>query len=160
MIRFHKTCDAAVYAFIESVRAEAERGLVDWHIALFAEDTPGWNTIVIHPGEVSDLSAEITWGANRMARILGAPAAAIVSEGGTDGAVVRVERRGSPHVLEYRLGRGGRPLVAEPIVHSQELLPGGDRREGWGWQDHDSLELDSEMLSGPSDERLCEGEEL
>jgi len=93
-----------------------------------------------------------------MARILDASAAAFVDEG-EDGAVVRIERRGSRHVLVYRLGRGERALVAEPQRHAQELLPGGNRDEGWGWQDHDSLKLDHELCRGPGVEHVCEGEE-
>ncbi len=150
MSDYHDTCEAAVLAFIASMKDEAKRGRVSWRIALFAEDAAGWRTITIDPSGQNDLDALIIWSANRMARILRAPVAAFADEDRDGGGVVFVERRGATHADVYRLGRSATPVPKpEKVQMTFELVPGGDPDEGWGWQDHDSLELELEL---PHDE--------
>lgn len=150
MSNIHKTCDAAIREFIESVRVEAKRGPVAWRIVLFAEDAAGWRTITIDPSGQNDLDALIIWSANRMARILRAPVAAFADEHRDGGGVVFVERRGATHAEVYRLGPSATSVPKpEKVQMTFEIVPGGDPDEGWGWQDHDSLELELEPPEAP-----------
>jgi hypothetical protein len=154
---FHPTCDDAISAFVALTREAARRGRLPWRIALFAEDTAGWRTIVFEPGDFNDLDADIVWAANRAARILKASAAAFVNDG-AEGAVVCVERARSRRLVEYQLGRGEHPPIVRSVDQAQELLPGGRRDVGLGWQDHDSLKMKLEMGRAPIGYDICEGE--
>lgn len=150
MSDYRRSCNEAVQAFVASVKDEAKRGSVAWRIALFVEDTAGWRTITIDPCGQNDLDAEIIWSANRMARILRAPVAAFADEHRDGGGVVFVERRGATHAEVYRLSPSATSVPKpEKVQMTFEVVPGGDPDEGWGWQDHDSLELDLEL---PHDE--------
>jgi hypothetical protein len=113
-------------------------------IALFTKDTAGWRTVELDLGGENDLDADLIWAMNRMARIVGAEAAAFVGERNLDGktvscACVMVERRGAAMLEVHRLGRGEGDETAHE-AGAFEIVPGGSD-EGWGrTQDHDGLE--------------------
>jgi hypothetical protein len=141
-IPFTDSLEESLAAFITEVRREASRGPVRWRIALFAKDTHGWRTVVLDPSGMNDLDAMIIWSMNRMARILDAPAAAFTDESGADGGVVYVERRDARALERHALGRGERDDVSFEVDAVFDVLPGGSRAEGWGWQDHAEIEID------------------
>lgn len=141
MSEYPSTCDAAVIAFIAKMQSEARHGPLSWRLALFTEDIAGWRTIIIDTDVRNDPDVDILWGVNRLARILGAQAAAYVDEDPDCGVVVHVERRGADELATFVLGRGDAPIqrTSEP-GEAFWVVPGGTEYDGWGCtEQHDSI---------------------
>ncbi len=136
-----RTLDAAVSALVQKVRGEAAHGPVRPRHVLFRKGEDGWRRLLLVAfGSPSDLDSDVTWASNRVARMLGAAAAASVREDEADGAVVEVERRGADAIELFVLGRGRTPIEKRLVTDTKfDILPGGEPGQGWGWQDHDSL---------------------
>lgn len=148
-IPFTDSLEDSIAAFIGEVRKEAARGPVRWRIALFAKDTQGWRTVVLDPCGMNDLDAMIIWSMNRMARILNAQVAAFADESvvAREGGVVYLERRDASALERHVLGRGDRDEVRFEADAVFDVLPGGSREEGWGWQDHAEIEIDHGLVA-------------
>ena len=141
-----RTLDAAVSALVQKVRGEAAHGPVRPRHVLFRKGEDGWRRLLLVAfGSPSDLDSDVTWASNRVARMLGATAAASVREDEADGALVEVERRGADAIELFVLRRGRTPIEQRLVTGTRfDILPGGDPDQGWGWQNHDSLLRETE----------------
>ena len=159
-VPYTQSLEESLRLFIAEVRREAARGPVRWRIALFAKDTHGWRTVLLDPGETNDLDAMLIWSMNRMARIIEAAGAAFADESRVpgEGGVVYVERRDASALEYHVLGRGERDDMRLDDEAVFDVLPGGSPAEGWGWQDHDEIEIDYAMRRRDTGIAASEGE--
>jgi hypothetical protein len=144
----HQSLDAAIAALVANVRAAIESGarLSPRHFVVFVSEGPFvpdghylWWTITIDDGRYGDPYLDLLWGANRIARLLGATAAARVEARGERGPIVLVERRGASEIEVHCVSDG---MVTRESDVPFELLPGGPPGIGWGWDQHDDLKME------------------
>ncbi len=158
----HESLDAAIAALVANVRAAIESGarLSPRRFVVFVSEGPcvpdghcWWWTITIDDGGYGDPYLDLLWGANRIARLLGAPAGARVEPRGDRDAAVFVERRGASEMEVHRVSDG---LVTRECDVPFELLPGGPEGVRWGWDQHDDLH--SGRVSGRDTSSRCGSE--
>jgi hypothetical protein len=124
---------SAIAGLIEYARQNDSTATREYAVALFYNDGDRVRILLMHVGE-GDRDAEVTWGVNRMAVILGARTAAWIATG-PDEALVSVERRGAPTLEIHDLRRGTTRAVLAPF----EIVAGGTPGEGWGWRETEGL---------------------